>query len=439
MPIELLLIRHGKAEERAFNKEDAERQLTKKGKKEFTAFVTSIKAELKTDKDTKVWTSPLKRAKQTATILTEQLEWEKAAEKEFIANGDFTALISEINQLEPETRVVCVGHEPTLGNWIEELTGSEYSFKKGGIALVRLDEEDQTKGTLLWDEDPKSKKKTTEKVEPLRDVLSCQAEAMEQSYANFRNNPYSPKLTHRFRVDMRKMRSLLHFVKPLIGEETYTELNTLIREASHRLEPLREADVLIESCGERALLEPDLIDDYADLFRYLHNDRRKWMRSRLNNSMITALEDMINETKEKIKQLRFDKEKTNSGDWDTYLEKRFDSRKKKVFTLFKKGDHSDQEASHEVRKQAKKLRYAADGYKEMLPSKEVKKVKTKAKTIQNELGLICDYQVNSALLKEYSEKAKEQPLKKAFSTLAERQMTLREEVIAEISRLDKSQ
>ncbi|WP_423189285.1 CHAD domain-containing protein [Alkalibacterium sp. f15] len=438
MSIELLLIRHGRAEDRASNKEDAERQLTKKGKKEFTDFITSIKAEIKTDKDLKVWTSPLKRAKQTATILTEQLEWKEAEEKEFIANGDFIALMDEISQLEPETLVVCVGHEPTLGIWIEELTGSDYSFKKGGLALVRLDENDQTKGTLIWDEDPKSKKKMAKKVEPVKDVLLRQAEAMEQSYENFRNNPYSPKLTHRFRVDMRKMRSLLHFVKPLIGEEPYEESTKLIQDALYRLEPLIEADVLIESCGERALLEPDLIDDYADLLRYLHNERRRSMRSRLNKSMIAAFEDMIVETKETINQLKFDEEKTDSRDLDAYLEKRLDSRKKKVLKSFKQVDHSDHEALNEVSKQAENLRFAANGYKEILPSKKVKKVKKKSKTIQTELGQICDLHAKSLWLKDCSEKAKKEPLKKAFSTLAERQMTLREDVISDSSRLDES-
>ncbi|MFO8068726.1 MAG: CHAD domain-containing protein, partial [Alkalibacterium sp.] len=382
MTIELLMVRHGKAEDRSTAKDDAKRKLTEEGKEEFSAFIASVKKDLETGLDVKVWTSPLKRAKQTASILTEQMGWPAAEEKEFLESGDYPAFMDEVKNLDSDTRLVCVGHKPIQGDLVGLLTSRPYAFKKGGAALVRLDD-DRTQGKLVWDDDPKSKKKTDEKVEPLRDVLSRQAEAMAQSYEHFRNNPYSPEQIHNFRVDMRKMRSLLHFVKPLIGKDAYTELNTLIRDASYRLEPLREADVLIESCGERALIEPDLIDDYAEVFRYLHNERRKWMRSRLNKSMIAAFEDMLEETKETINQLRFDKDKTEDGDLETYLQERFASRKKKVFKLYKKADHSDHEAAHGARKQAKKLRYAADGYKELLPSKEVKKVKKKSKTIQN--------------------------------------------------------
>ncbi len=163
MPKELLIIRHGKAEDRSSTKDDTKRQLTKKGKEEFNDFVSSVKEELTTENTIHVWTSPLKRAKQTASIVSEQLGWPKADTKEFIAAGDFKALMDEVANLDPDTRVVLVGHKPTLGQWVEKLTGSEYSFKKGGMALVSLADDDQTKGTLIWDSDPKFKKKAMRK------------------------------------------------------------------------------------------------------------------------------------------------------------------------------------------------------------------------------------------------------------------------------------
>lgn len=159
MSLELLLIRHGKAEEGSSDKDHTKRKLTTKGKEEFTAFASSMKDELRTDTDVLVWTSPLKRAKQTATILTEQMEWDKADKKNFLANGDFNALMNDIANLKSGTRLVCIGHEPTLGHWVEELTGSKYSFKKGGMVMIRLNEDQPEKGTLLWDKDPKSIKK----------------------------------------------------------------------------------------------------------------------------------------------------------------------------------------------------------------------------------------------------------------------------------------
>ncbi|MDZ7834817.1 MAG: phosphohistidine phosphatase SixA [Alkalibacterium sp.] len=277
MAIELMLVRHGKAEERSADKEDAKRQLTEEGKDEFAAFISSVNKDLKTDLNIRVWTSPMKRAKQTAEILTEQLNWPKAEEKDFLASGDYQAFTEEVKALDSDTRVVCVGHKPTQGDWVGVLTGSPYSFKKGGVALIHLGD-DRIQGKLVWDNDPKSKKKTDKRVKPIKAVLLNQVDEMEQAYLDFQNNPYAPERTHEFRKTMRKLRSQLHFIKPLIGKEAYKDLNAVIKDAYHRVEPIREADVLITSCGTCALQEPDLIDDFADLFRYLHKERRKWMR-----------------------------------------------------------------------------------------------------------------------------------------------------------------
>jgi phosphohistidine phosphatase len=155
MPHELLLVRHEKAEERSADKNDVLRDLTDKGKDEFAEFLDNIRDDLKTDRDVVIWTSPLIRAKQTASILTEAFGLSSAKEKMFIANGDFDALIKEINGLDSDKRVVCVGHEPSLGYWVEELTGSEYSFKKGGMALIQLQKNNPTRGKLLWERNPK--------------------------------------------------------------------------------------------------------------------------------------------------------------------------------------------------------------------------------------------------------------------------------------------
>ncbi|MGO1476742.1 SixA phosphatase family protein [Alkalibacterium gilvum] len=156
MTKEILFVRHGKAEDRTAGKSDADRELTEKGKDEFRSFVSSVKKELKTDKAVSVWTSPMKRAKQTAEILTEHMEWSVAKEKEFIVKGDFKVLMEEVKAMEPNTRIVCVGHKPIQGTWVKELTGIPYAFKKGGIALIRLNENDLNKGKLIWKGNPAS-------------------------------------------------------------------------------------------------------------------------------------------------------------------------------------------------------------------------------------------------------------------------------------------
>ncbi|GEK91213.1 SixA phosphatase family protein [Alkalibacterium kapii] len=156
MTKEILFVRHGKAEDRSAGTSDANRQLTEKGKKEFRSFVSSVKKELESDKAVSVWTSPMERAKQTTEILSEQMNWPDAEEKEFIVKGDFKALMEDVKAAEPNTRIVCVGHKPIQGIWIKELTGNSYAFKKGGMALVRLNERDANQGELVWEDKPDS-------------------------------------------------------------------------------------------------------------------------------------------------------------------------------------------------------------------------------------------------------------------------------------------
>ncbi|HAJ70137.1 MAG: histidine phosphatase family protein [Alkalibacterium sp.] len=156
MTKEILLVRHGKAEDRSAGKSDADRELTEKGKDDFRSFVSSVKKELETDKAVSVWTSPMVRAKQTAEILKEQMDWPDTKEKEFIVRGDFAAFMKEFKAMDANSRIVCVGHKPIQGTWVKELTGIPYAFKKGGIVLIRLNENDLNKGKLIWKGDPAS-------------------------------------------------------------------------------------------------------------------------------------------------------------------------------------------------------------------------------------------------------------------------------------------
>ncbi|MDZ7835615.1 MAG: phosphoglycerate mutase family protein [Alkalibacterium sp.] len=115
--------------------------MTEEGKDEFAAFITSVKKDLKTDLNIRVWTSPMKRAKQTAEILTEQLNWPKAEEKEFLASGDYQAFTEEVKALDSDTRVVCVGHKPTQGDWGRRSDRFASFIQKGGVALIHLGED----------------------------------------------------------------------------------------------------------------------------------------------------------------------------------------------------------------------------------------------------------------------------------------------------------
>lgn len=411
---EILLIRHGKAEERSSAKKDAERQLTPKGKEEFASFVPSLSTYLDGVEKIMVWTSPLVRAKETAGILTDTLSLQNAEEKEFLASGDMEAFLKELQELQEESTVVCVGHEPSLGNWAEEWIGENYSFSKGGAALIELDEEE---GKLIWEKKPDSFRKPTEEDEQIKAVLLEQVEALKKRYRDYVNNPYASETVHQFRVSIRRLRALLNFLKPVLLDVVYERLNTRLSDAANRLSPLRDVDVLIEEVGKIALEQPDLIDEYTMMFKFLDKERRQLLRWRTSENIQNFFEETLEETEREITSLRFIGKKDHS--WPAFVEKRLAKEVKKLQKQYEKADFREYESTHSARKQGKKVRYAADGFKEWVSKKEAKKYTKQAKNIQNSLGKICDTYVLQELLEEYAEKASEKAMQNDFSTLSD--------------------
>lgn len=154
---ELILIRHGKAEDRDSGKSDADRQLTEKGIEELKEFTQILRPLLKDKENLKVWTSPLMRAKQTANILVETVGCAQAEEKQFIAEGNLDELLNQMQKEKDNFTIVCVGHEPYTSNWAKELGGAETPFAKGAAASIIFDNPDSTKGKVDWKLAPKSK------------------------------------------------------------------------------------------------------------------------------------------------------------------------------------------------------------------------------------------------------------------------------------------
>lgn len=154
---ELYLIRHAKAEDRNLGKPDFERKLTEKGIKQFTDYVPEIIPVLEKNKNLKIWTSPIIRAKETAQILTEAMGIEQAEIKEFLATGDLDELLQELQAEPDEFAVVCVGHEPSMSYWTGKLTDAELYFPKGGFVQIAFDGENNS-GEFVLKMAPKNAK-----------------------------------------------------------------------------------------------------------------------------------------------------------------------------------------------------------------------------------------------------------------------------------------
>jgi phosphohistidine phosphatase len=156
---ELYLVRHAIAAERGDEwPDDAKRPLTTRGIARFKEGVEGL-AWLKVEID-EIFSSPLVRAKQTASLLAAGLKGKPPLKVlEALAPGHAPAsVLHELAKSAKRQRVALVGHEPGLGELAAHLIGSARSlpFKKGGVARIDIQSfTSRRPGELEWFLTPK--------------------------------------------------------------------------------------------------------------------------------------------------------------------------------------------------------------------------------------------------------------------------------------------
>jgi len=158
--MELYLLRHGEAGKRIpVASKDSGRALTAAGKQEIEE-VGKAMAKLGYSFDV-VASSPLKRAKETADIVSEVLKRKNQVEEwpELSPEADRSDFYRRLSRVRPGSKVLCVGHEPYLsialgeiaGRGGEDSAGFRISLKKGGLAkLLVTGFNPRISGELRW-------------------------------------------------------------------------------------------------------------------------------------------------------------------------------------------------------------------------------------------------------------------------------------------------
>jgi len=124
------LLRHADAED---GTPDAERKLTKKGRKQAKNAGKALKAM--GVKPEACFTSPKVRAAETARLVCEQLGVEYALEPK-LAGGPFDAEALAAGLRD----VVLVGHDPDFSMAVHDATGAQVRMKKAGLAGIEKGE-----------------------------------------------------------------------------------------------------------------------------------------------------------------------------------------------------------------------------------------------------------------------------------------------------------
>jgi phosphohistidine phosphatase len=158
--MELYLVRHAIAEERAPGGRDAERALTPAGKQKMARATEGLrKLEIKPDL---ILTSPLRRADDTARIVAAGLGGMKIKVLPELAPGtDPASVVAALRIYRRLKALALVGHQPGLGYLASLiLTGSRDSLdldlKKGGVACIETGLSSGLRaGVLRWLVTPK--------------------------------------------------------------------------------------------------------------------------------------------------------------------------------------------------------------------------------------------------------------------------------------------
>ncbi|MDD1693364.1 MAG: phosphohistidine phosphatase SixA [Methanoregula sp.] len=153
--MDIFILRHGKAEEAGPGRNDADRQLTKKGRDDILAVALWMAAQdLRFDL---IAASPLARAQETAAIAAGVLEVpEKMVTwKVLVPGGNPDTVCREIGRHENNSAILLVGHEPLLSSLISRIisgdTGAGIAMTKGSLAKIRnYSYAERPSGELHW-------------------------------------------------------------------------------------------------------------------------------------------------------------------------------------------------------------------------------------------------------------------------------------------------
>jgi phosphohistidine phosphatase len=135
MANQLWLLRHGEAEPHG-TAADAERRLTRRGEEQSRVAGRALATLQMTFQA--VYTSPKVRARDTALLACEALGEEPIVTP--VLAEDFTVADARdlLLGVEPDGRILVVGHNPDFAQVVHDLTGARVDFKKGGVAAVKL-------------------------------------------------------------------------------------------------------------------------------------------------------------------------------------------------------------------------------------------------------------------------------------------------------------
>ena len=234
------------------------------------------------------------------------------------------------------------------------------------------------------------------------EILQCLHDVMRQNEAGIRAD-WDTEFLHDFRVAIRRTRSALTQIKDVLPEDAVEHFKDAFRQLGRSTNRLRDLDVyLLEEETYRTMLPPSLQPGLDAVFSRLKSERRR------------ALNDMV-------EVLDTPEYRGLMDSWTAFLQGA-QSRggkdaavpaialaRKFIFKRFKQvlkrgkaiGDHTPDEALHNLRIDCKKLRYLLEFFASFFPKDKMDKLIGYMKKLQDNLGDFNDLSVQQWELMTY--------------------------------------
>lgn len=207
-----------------------------------------------------------------------------------------------------------------------------------------------------------------------------------------------PDAAHQLRIDLRRLRSALRALRPLMDGPSLRTFERSAQELGRSVAPLRNADVLISDIyGVMQIPAPETtgITALRDALIEHREAKRREVRAALGGPVWTKLELYLS-----LWPLTLDE----SG--SPALERQIDKHARKVLRKSWKQCASygqdinglDEERRHDMRKALKQLRYQIEIFSPLFPNKAVDRFVGQLKALQNLFGYVNDAQMASRLI-----------------------------------------
>ena len=395
----LILMRHAKAQRPVEGQPDFERELTEAGKRSLAATLPHLLKFMPTDAPVRIWSSPAERAMQTACIMQRCCKdyginvASDIEPVEALWNQNAAAFMEAVRACESDI-VLAVGHNPFIEDLTAQLAASRIDFATGGFAAIALADEDvavdgSPAGRLLWfAQGPVSQRWKT--LVQLERTLKDGADEVIQRLDAFFENPEDIETAHKLRVSIRTLRSLVAFVSPWQKRAQNKALQADLKSIVGCTSRLRELDVFSEQAEELEGAAPEFIA----FCRNKAAEERRGVLETLASKQVTKRFERV---QKQIDHVEWRDALCAEGLDAKEVRARFDGLATQLEGDLAALDLADAEATHDVRKRAKQVRYDAENFERLLGDDAVGIAKGMT-AHQDNLGAICDARVNIGIV-----------------------------------------